>query len=330
MVNPGTSWVEGGNVTRTADVWILDRTDSVGTTDGTRALGAELTKRGLRVEAVDWESLTPSCLPAGVLRQDGRFEVPRLAVVCSRVLTRHAPGHLADEFAWLGLLDEAGTRLVNPLRGLGAYHNKIRQVAALAAVGLPVPPTRVARTPEDVDACLAQWRDVVVKPPHGHASVDILRLRAAGPDSPHPGGLGTRTGILVWHLLQRHRALCVQRYVANPGRDLRIVVIGSRVVACYYHVNTAPDGNTHHPLYPHGWAAAELPPGAEELALRATRTLGLDVASLDLLEGPDGPVIIEVNPSLSAWSSIERTEHDRSPHGITHAYADLLCDLLGS
>ncbi|GCD97670.1 ATP-grasp domain-containing protein [Embleya hyalina] len=180
-----------------------------------------------------------------------------------------------------------------------------------------------------MDACLSQWQDVVVEPPHGHASVDILRLRAAGPDSPHPGALGTRTGILVGHLLQCHQALCVQRHIADPGRDLRIVVIGSRVVACYHHVNTAPDGNTRHPLHPHGWAAAELLPRAEESALRATGVPGLDVASPDLLEGPDGPVITEVNPSFSAWSSIERTEHDRSPHGITHACADPLCEPLG-
>ncbi|MFI1586215.1 RimK family alpha-L-glutamate ligase [Embleya sp. NPDC020630] len=314
-----------------ADVWILDRpdgTDRTGTPWETTALSAELTGRGLRVEAVDWAGLTPSCVPAGVLREDGRFEVPRLAVVCSRVLTRHPSGHLADELAWLGLLADAGTRLVNPVGSLGAYDNKVRQIAALASAGLPVPDTRVARTPEDVDACLGAWQDVVVKPPYGHASVDVLRLRAAGSDSPHPGGLGTRPGILVWHLLERHRALCVQRFVTNPGRDLRVVVIGSRVVACYFHVNTAPDGNTHHPLYPHGWAAAELPPRVEKLALRASATLGLDVASVDLLEGPDGPVIIEVNPSISRWRSIEGTEHDRSPHGITHAYADLLCGLL--
>ncbi|MBD0673112.1 hypothetical protein BU198_20945 [Streptomyces sp. CBMA156] len=290
-----------------------------------RTLCEELGGRGLRAEVVDWEGLTPSCAPPGALRANGDFEVPRLAVIGSRVFTRQPAAGLAGLQSALGLLEDAGARLVNSLASLTAYRNKLRQVAALGAAGLPVPPTRAARSVAQVDACVGAWQDVVVKPSYGHASLDVVRLRAK-----ERGGLGERSGMLVWHLLDRHEMLCVQQFVANPGRDLRVLVIGGRVAACYYHASTAPDGDTHHPLYPFRWERAELDPRVEELALRAVAVLGFDVASLDLLEGPDGPVLIEVNPSISYWASVNRTEHDRTPEGITRAYVDLLCERLAT
>ncbi|MFJ6381000.1 RimK family alpha-L-glutamate ligase [Kitasatospora sp. NPDC092039] len=308
-----------------ADVWIVGRGESYAEL---RMLGDELGGRGLRAEVVDWDGLTPSCEPPGALRADGGFQVPRLAVIGSMVFTRQPAAGLADLQAALGLLEDGGARLVNPAASLAAYRNKLRQTAALAAAGLPVPPTRAARSVAQVSACVAEWGDVVVKPSYGHASVDVLRLRPGVHGGEVPGGLGRRSGILVWHLLDRHGVLCVQRFVTNPGRDLRLVVLGGRVAACYYHVSTAPDGDTHHPLYPFRWERAERKPEIEELALRAVAVLGFDVASLDLLEGPDGPVVVEVNPSVSAWASVERTEYDRTPDGITRAYADLLCERL--
>jgi ribosomal protein S6--L-glutamate ligase len=41
----------------------------------------------------------------------------------------------------------------------------------------------------------------------------------------------------------------------------------------------------------------KLTPGERSTALKAARVLGLNVAGVDLLRGPDGPAVIEVNSS---------------------------------
>jgi glutathione synthase/RimK-type ligase-like ATP-grasp enzyme len=64
-------------------------------------------------------------------------------------------------------------------------------------------------------------------------------------------------------------------------------------------------------------------------ALRATAALDLDLAVIDLIEGPDGPVVIEVNGGISSWERLEGTEHDRTESGITRRIADHLTGLLG-
>lgn len=310
-----------------ADIWILDRLEPV---EEAEALRDELEGRNYRTEIVDWDTLTPSCIPPGVVREDGRFEVPRLAVVRSRIVTRCPQDRLAELYTGLGLLEDAGVRLVNNARSFARYENKIRQASVLSSAGLPVPPTRAVRTLQEVDACVVDWQDVVLKPCYGHASIDVVRLRPGGHGSATPDGLGAREHILVWHLLERHGLMCAQQFIPNRGRDLRILVLGRAVAGCYFHVSTAPDGSTRHPLYPYRWAQASLSAETEELALRATEELGFDVASLDLVEGPQGDVVIEVNPTISRWLPIEQTEHDRTPKGITIGFADLLAGLLGS
>lgn len=308
-----------------ADLWILDRFE---TTFETEMLIREVARRGWRAEIVDWDTLTPSCVPPGALREDGRWEVPRVGVVRSRLLTRNPAGGLPGLYSGLGLLEDAGVRLVNTVDSLIKYENKIRQVAALAAASLPVPATRAARTVEEVDSFLTEHGDIVVKPPYGHAAIDVVRLRPGGHGAKARSSLGIRESIVIWHLLDRYGMLCVQQFVRNSGRELRVQVVGQRIVSTFFRASTAPDGSILHPRYPYDFVKATLTSEDEKIILSSVATLGLDVASLDLVEGPSGLVIIEVNPSVETWATIESTPHDRTPSGITHEFADLLCDFL--
>lgn len=196
----------------------------------------------------------------------------------------------------------------------------------LADAGVPVPETRTVRSVADIENVFATWHDVIIKPIYGHASVDVTRLRNST-----PGGatsLPVRESILVWHLLDHHRILCAQRFVENPGRDLRVLVIGGAIVGCYYHIATSPDGTVRDTLHPFRWATVELTDAVALIVRKAVDALGLDLASIDIVEGADGPVVIEVNPSISRWQSIERGEHDLTPSGITSAHGDYLIELI--
>lgn len=89
----------------------------------------------------------------------------------------------------------------------------------------------------------------------------------------------------------------IQKFVAeSKGRDIRAFVVGDRVVAAMrrravgseFRSNVHRGGKTE---------PVELPPEYERTAVRAAHIIGLRVAGVDMLEGKDGPVIMEVNAS---------------------------------
>ena len=43
----------------------------------------------------------------------------------------------------------------------------------------------------------------------------------------------------------------------------------------------------------------------EDLAIRATKILDLDYSGVDIIEGPDGPVVLEVNAAPS-WAALQK------------------------
>ena len=306
-------------------VWLLDRIQSDWEVDTLRtALSAE----GIQAERVDWAEIQPYGVPPGFSGPEGRREAPDLAVVTARVLTRHTEGDVALLYDWLTMLEQRGTRLVNPVGALRVCQNKVWQAATLAEAEIPVPPTRAVRSAEDVEGCLADWDDVIVKPITGHASVDVIRLVSGARGGQQGSLLGLREDIVLWHWLRRHQVLCAQKFVENPGRDLRAVVIGDQVASCHYHISTAPDGSVRSLLHPLRWAPALLTGDLERLLVKCVSALGLDLATIDLVEGPDGPVVIEVNPTVSRWEPVEGTELDLTPRGITTAQVELITGLL--
>jgi tetrahydromethanopterin:alpha-L-glutamate ligase len=306
----------------TAPVWLLDRS---GTPSWEMSrLAQQLAALGIDATPVDWRTMEPG---AGSARLPA---APALALVQSRVATRHTGGDLALLYDWLDHLTDRDCRVVNRVADMRRCRNKMRQAAILKAAGLPVPETRAAGTLQDVENCLADWGEIVLKPVIGHASIDMTHLRAHGPSGKEDDLLGLREEIVVWHLLQDRKVLCAQPFVPNPGRDVRVTVVGQTVAACVYQHSTAPDKHVRHHLYPIRWEQAELTQRIREICTRAISVLGLDLASIDLVEGPDGPVIIEVNEGISKWQRIEETDGDLTAAGLTCTVANHLAGLLES
>lgn len=80
------------------------------------------------------------------------------------------------------------------------------------------------------------------------------------------------------------------------GQDIRAFVIGNEVVASMQRQGKAGDfrANIHQ-----GGLAEAIPLSSEEkaLAIKATQTIGLDVAGVDLIRGKQGIMVLEVNAS---------------------------------
>ncbi len=89
----------------------------------------------------------------------------------------------------------------------------------------------------------------------------------------------------------------VQRFVSeSKGKDIRAFVVGDRVIGAMRRTATGTEfrSNVHRGGRTE---AVELDEAYESTAVRASQILGLRVAGVDMLEGVDGPQVMEVNSS---------------------------------
>jgi len=91
--------------------------------------------------------------------------------------------------------------------------------------------------------------------------------------------------------------IMVQEYIKEAnGADIRCFVLGDKVIAAMKR--QAMPGEFRSNLHRGGTASlVKLTPEERSVAIRAAKTMGLNVAGVDLLRSNHGPVIMEVNSS---------------------------------
>jgi ribosomal protein S6--L-glutamate ligase len=219
---------------------------------------------------------------------------------CDAVLVRTmAPGSLEQvvfRMDALARLEALGTVVLNPPKAVEASVDKFLTSAKLQTAGFLVPRTVVCQTLDD--ACRAfelLGRDVVVKPLFGSEGRGITRL--------NDEALAERAFSMLTRL---GAVLYLQEFVPHEGYDLRLLVVGRRVLGVRR-------------TNPHDWrtncsrgAKAErltMTAELEEMALRAAAAVGASLAGVDLLPGRDGRLwAIEVN-AVPGWKGLAKA-HD--------------------
>lgn len=208
------------------------------------------------------------------------------------------PGSLEQVVFRMDLLQRwqaGGVRVLNTPRSLEICIDKYLCSARLEAAGLPVPATVVCQTADSaLEAYMALGSDVVVKPLFGSEGRGMVRV--SDPE------LAWRT----FRAIERTQGvLYLQRFVAHPGWDLRVFVIGGRVLTAMrryarggWRTNVAQGGRGELVTA----TAAE-----SALALAAAKACEVEVAGVDLLPGPDGQyVVLEVN-AVPGWRALAPT-----------------------
>jgi RimK family alpha-L-glutamate ligase len=189
-------------------------------------------------------------------------------------------------------LQSKGMRVLNGPRALEVCVDKYLASARLDAAGLPTPPTVVCQDAETAFEAFGRLGgDVVVKPLFGSEGRGMVR--ADNPD------LAWR----VFRTLERlQMVLYVQQYIAHPGWDLRVFVLGGKVLgAMRRHARAGWRTNVSQ-----GGRAEAVSATAEEarLALASAAAVGAAVAGVDLLPRPDGGYyVLEVN-AVPGWRAL--------------------------
>jgi RimK family alpha-L-glutamate ligase len=198
----------------------------------------------------------------------------------------------------LGQLAARGLSIINSPRAIETAVDKYLTTARMQAAGLTVPHTMVCQTVEEaLNGFHALGGDVVVKPLFGSEGQGLLRVSDEG---------------LAWRTFQTltrlDRVLYLQQFIPHGGSDLRLLIIGEKVLGI--RRTSADDWRTN---ISRG-ATAELlqvTSELEELARHAAASVGATLAGVDLLPGNDGQLYaLEVN-AIPGWQGLAKaTEID--------------------
>jgi len=194
-----------------------------------------------------------------------------------------------DVLHWL---QGRGVVVLNPPRALEVCVDKYLAGVRLERAGLPVPATVVCQDADSAMAAFAELGgDVVVKPLFGAEGRGMIRV--SNPD------LAWRAFSTIERLAS---VLYLQKFVSHPGWDLRVFVLGDRVLSAMRR-HARNDWRTN---VAQGGRAEAVTPTAEEerLALAASRAVGTVAAGVDLLPRPEGGYfVLEVN-AVPGWRAL--------------------------
>ncbi len=207
-------------------------------------------------------------------------------------------------------LEAMGVPLVNGASAIARSRDKLAALQHLAAAGVRIPRTVLARGGGDVRDLVAQVGGLpaILKLIQGTQGVGVMIAHSAAEVE---SILGT-----LWDLGQE---ILLQEFIAESrGRDIRALVVGDRVVGAMRR--EAPRGEFRSNLHRGGFGTSiELPQEYLEAAVRAARVIGLDVAGVDLLESSGGPTVVELNSS-PGFEGLERaTGLDIAGEIVTYA-----------
>ncbi|AKT42819.1 ATP-grasp domain-containing protein [Chondromyces crocatus] len=223
----------------------------------------------------------------------GGAAVPRFDIVIPRIgasITNYG-------LAVVRQFDLMGVPVLNGAVSIARSRDKLRALQLLTRRKLEVPTTVCARSPAGVEAALGLVGGCPA----------IIKLQQG------TQGIGTmiaETPQAVHSLLETFWAMgqdiVLQEYVReSKGRDLRVIVVGGRVIACMRRV--AKPGEFRSNLHRGGTGdGVRLPRTYRSVAIRAAKAMGLEVAGVDMLESKSGPKILEINSS-PGLEGVERT-----------------------
>lgn len=285
----------------------------------TAHIGILSSQRGYHVLALEAAVRAKGCEPLffNITRLAGRIRgAPAVEArgadigACRAVIVRTIPAGSLEQIIFrmdvLHRLENLGVRVINSASAIERTVDKYYTSFLLADAGIPTPRSLVT---EDFDAALEACRtmgDVILKPLFGSEGKGMVRV----------GDEETAYRVLrAWEL--NRNIYYIQEYLPHFQEDIRAFVVGGRVEAAMLRRGTGWKTN-----FSQGAEVrpVELSARMAELALEASRLLGLDYAGVDLMRAEDGETyVLEIN-SIPGWRGLQKTtSRDIAGSIIDHA-----------
>lgn len=170
-----------------------------------------------------------------------------------------------------GALSAQGANLINPYQGCAAARNKIVCYQMLRQSGVPVPRAWITSGLSLLKDLLKSY-PLILKPYMGWRGEGVQVIRRerdlAGLQPPSA-------------------PLLIQEYIENNGEDLRLYVAGGEVFGIRKRFSRSSFAVEGEPTP----VSREM----RDLALRCGQVFGLKLYGLDVIEGSEGPRVVDVN-----------------------------------
>ncbi len=179
--------------------------------------------------------------------------------------------HTELSLSLAGILDARGAITLNPYRSCTTAQNKIVASQRLRAAGIPAPRSWVTGDVEQMRAWIEDG-PLIVKPYQGHRGAGVQILRT--PED-------------VASVTLPPSPVLIQQFVPGPGEDLKVYVVGDEVFA------------VRKPFSANSFAVPGRPcrvsSEIRRIARRCGEAFGLGLYGIDVIEGADGPMVVDLN-----------------------------------
>ena len=218
----------------------------------TEVLARALAARGARTAVFPYESLVASLgRRTGLLAHDD--DLLDADAVLARIIPNGSLEQIVFRLDALHALEDAGVPVMNSPRAIERTVDKFYTSALLARAGLATPDTIVCERADDAMAAFREMRDVIVKPLVGSMGLGMVRVS------------DEEVAWRVFRALEAiHGVYYLQRTIEHEGRDIRVFVVGDRVLgaiersAAGWRTNLARGGRARAITLPADWHAMAL------------------------------------------------------------------------
>lgn len=192
-----------------------------------------------------------------------------------------------------------GTAVLRQFETMGVYplnesvainraRDKLRALQLLSRKGIGLPVTGFAHKPDDIDDLIKMvgGPPLVIKLLEGAQGIGVVLAETQN-----------AAESVIASFLELKVSVLVQEFIREAeGADIRCFVIGDKVVAAMKRQGKAGEFRSN--IHRGGKATlAKITPEERTTAIRAARTMGLNVAGVDILRSKRGPLVVEVNSS---------------------------------
>lgn len=177
----------------------------------------------------------------------------------------------------------AGVTTINDARAVRTVRDKAIAAAVARRHGLPFPATTFAATSALLDELPPERFPLVAKPTGGDSGRAVRLVRS-------PAELAAARAAL-----DGEGFLLVQPYIPNGGVDYKVYSLGTEMYATLRASPVHPERRARSRAIP-------LPDDLAEIVARVGQVYGLDLFGVDVVKGPDGWTVVDVNdfPSFKA------------------------------
>ena len=264
------------------DVWIFSRNSEIDYEN--KRLIETFTKKNITSKVVE-----PSCfdiivnknIKNSILYNGELVELPKIVLVRTGAETNNFM------LAVLRQLDKAGVICINEADAIETASDKLKTSQILSQHNISIPNTMLVKHP--IDSTIVKNRigfPCVVKVITGTQGIGVYLCEKRR---------DFNKLMEFIHNVGISKTLLVQEYIGlNPGQDIRVLVIGGKVIGAMKR--TAPKGDFRANISNGGTGEKfDITPEIDFIARETARVLNLHIAGIDLLFDNDGFVVCEAN-----------------------------------